>query len=378
MKKTIHLYNDDSLSVLNSMVKKGKHKNFFDAVITSPPYSYDLEKLTGKKGNKKDFRMSGVYSEAEYIKKTIEYFKAFDNLVKNNGLVIWNLSYFADNPGLPVKTMASVMNRKDLNWTLIDTISWFKNTYRKDIWETEGAGARLGRVVELIFVFARKNKKTTEGSNKHFTSSYKIFQKEDSIKYTVNQIDTSKQEEEDKTDKILTEVIAQIGCPTTATYGESLIRKLLNIYKLGERNEKKPWSNILDPFAGTGTTGLVCMEKGLNFYGMEMDTHCVAAMVYRFRQKFNSNEYDIYINDEEEPCIYFETNPGDKRKPPSKCSEINERIKYGVNMPLLNEERPAKIKSGLATVKKPDGKKKKRVRQKSKKRSPNKLKKKSK
>lgn len=343
MKKEVHLYNGDSLDILEKMDTNNSHNNFFDAVISSPPYSYEIV------SSKKDFRMKGINNETEYIERTIKYFKHFDKVVKKNGLVIWNLSYFNDNPGLPIKTISSIMNEKDLNWTLIDTISWFKNSYIKDMYEKEGIGARLGRTVELIFIFARKNTDEDiekDSTIKHWTSSYKIHPTDTRVNY----IDTSQKGKQ--LDDVLKEASKNIGCPTTATYAESLITELLNIYKSGERINKQPWVNILDPFAGTGTSGVVCMKQNLNFYGMEIDSKCVASMVYRFRQ-LKSDKYDIYVD--EELCTKDESiiKTDKKRKRVSKkCEEINKAITYGLVGPE-SEKRIIKKPSLFSTSRKP-------------------------
>ena len=61
-------------------------------------------------------------------------------------------------------------------------------------------------------------------------------------------------------------------------FPEELIEKILNIYM------KDDWKTILDPYAGTGTTGFASLKKGLNFTGIEMDQCCCRLMANEFHK----------------------------------------------------------------------------------------------
>jgi hypothetical protein len=81
----------------------------------------------------------------------------------------------------------------------------------------------------------------------------------------------------------------EAGCGTqTAIFPEELIEKILNIYM------KDDWKTILDPYAGTGTTGFASLKKGLNFTGIEMDHCCCRLMANEFH-KFPSTK--VFLNE---------------------------------------------------------------------------------
>jgi DNA modification methylase len=78
---------------------------------------------------------------------------------------------------------------------------------------------------------------------------------------------------------------SKFDCNTTAVYPEHLIDQIIDIYKFGEKKNKKQWTNILDPFAGTGTTGFSCIRNDINFFGIEFSPSCYNFMLNHFFSK---------------------------------------------------------------------------------------------
>lgn len=270
-KNSVKLYQGDSLSKLK---KWSKYKHFFDAVITSPPYNCGLSTSTY-------YECTDNRSDDEFIKWNIDYFNQFDKILTENGLIIWNLSYFKHNAYLPTLVIASII--KETPFTLIDTISWDKG---KQMQNSEG---RLSRQVELIYVFARKT------NDDRLSTEYNIYN--DDNKKQFNYIKTTGAKDERtnirKSLGLGTSLISKFGCNTTAVYPENLINQILDIYKNGERNNKKRWKNVLDPFAGTGTTGFSCINNNINFYGIEYSKNCYNFMINHFLKK----DCNVYGND---------------------------------------------------------------------------------
>ena len=52
----------------------------------------------------------------------------------------------------------------------------------------------------------------------------------------------------------------------------------------------EPGDIILDPFAGSGTTGIACMAEGVNFVGFELDPQYFDMMQNRVGWAFNNPE----------------------------------------------------------------------------------------
>ena len=112
------IYNENCEETMKRM--KGKS---IDIVLTSPPYN-----MTSRKGGYADSGRYDVYDDwmtvDEYCKKTVSWFKSFDKIVKNNGVVIYNFSYSIENPNLPYELVYEIT--KKTKWTLADTIVWKK------------------------------------------------------------------------------------------------------------------------------------------------------------------------------------------------------------------------------------------------------------
>jgi DNA modification methylase len=56
---------------------------------------------------------------------------------------------------------------------------------------------------------------------------------------------------------------------------------------------------VLDPFAGSGTTGVACVQLGLKFTGIEREERYFDAMCRRIEQAYK--QADLFIRREPEP-----------------------------------------------------------------------------
>ena len=139
------IYNEDCFITMSNM-----DDNFVDIVMTSPPYN-----MTARKGGYADSGRYDVYedwmTETEYIEFTIKLFNNFNRIVKPNGVVLYNFSYSIENPSLPYKLVAEIVDKTE--WCVADTIMWKK-----------GSGLpfpanerRLSRNWEFVWVFVRKD-----------------------------------------------------------------------------------------------------------------------------------------------------------------------------------------------------------------------------
>ena len=85
-------------------------KGSVDCILTSPPYNtgnrieYWSNKIVdGKRVYKREKRYDeylDTRSDEEYIKWTLELFDSFDKLLRENGCVLYNISYGNENPNL--------------------------------------------------------------------------------------------------------------------------------------------------------------------------------------------------------------------------------------------------------------------------------------
>ena len=89
------IYNEDCLITLDKLDEKS-----IDAILTSPPYN-----MTKRKGGYADTGRYDVYqdwkTEEEYINWMVLIFNKIDNVLKDNGVIIFNINYSIENPILP-------------------------------------------------------------------------------------------------------------------------------------------------------------------------------------------------------------------------------------------------------------------------------------
>ena len=233
------IYNENCFDTMSVM-----EDNFVDIVMTSPPYN-----MTARKGGYADSGRYDVYedwmTESEYIDFTIRLFNDFNRIVKENGIVLYNFSYSIENPSLPYKLVAEIVDKTE--WCVVDTIVWKK-----------GSGLpfpanerRLSRNWEFVWVFARKNEIDTFNCNKGVKSiSEKTGQKYYNVFY--NYIEAKNND--GKTHGL-----------NQATYSTELCMKLFDIYAYDDYV-------VYDPFMGTGTTANACVLSGLNYIGSELSS----------------------------------------------------------------------------------------------------------
>jgi hypothetical protein len=117
---------------------------------------------------------------------------------------------------------------------------------------------RLTRSVELIYVFARKDKGMKTSSYAMPSTGYNYISTAGA-----KDVRTRKQE--------LGTMAELARCETTAVFPDKLISYLLDLYA-------DKWKTVMDPFAGTGTTGISCVQREIDFVGVEYSDSCCKFM----------------------------------------------------------------------------------------------------
>ena len=210
------IYNEDCLKTLARMPN-----DFIDIVLTSPPYNIIRPNSTDRGY---DLYKDGM-SNDEYIEWTLDIFKNFDNVLKKDGVVLYNLSYGTENTTLMSLVIADIIRKSE--FTLADIIIWKK----KSATPNNVSHNKMTRIVEYIYVFCRKTEFHTFKCNKKELSKRESGQ---AIFENVFNFITAKNND-NSTDL------------NKATFSTELVRKLTSVYA-------KPKSLIYDPFIGKGTT----------------------------------------------------------------------------------------------------------------------------
>ena len=235
------IYNEDCILTMNKM--EGKSVNL---ILTSPPYN-----MTKRKGGYADKQPRyDIYNdwkdENEYLQWTVNIFNHFDIVLKENGVILYNFSYSTENPSLPYKVIASILN--DTPFTIADTIVWKKSNS-----VTHPASYnRLNRTYEFVYVICRKTELTTFQCNKKVVSVSKknqnYYEIIDNFIYAKNNDGANPYNK--------------------ATYSTELCDQLINIYT-------KENDIVYDPFIGTGTTAISCIKNNRYYIGSEISENQV-------------------------------------------------------------------------------------------------------
>jgi len=233
--KINNIYNEINIVTMKSMLD-----NFVDGIITSPPYNTSTKR--------RDYYYNNGYSEIdnlssdEYLRVRINEFKEFSRILKSGGVICYNISYMHENPILPNLLVTKV--HEETNLTLADTIYWKKSNSVP----FQTSPNKLSRIVEPIYIFVHKENLSNFKANKEISKKNErtgqLFYK----KYD-NYIEAKNND--------------RFKSSLKAVYSTELVKKLINIYY-------PKGCLIYDPFMGSGTTALACIEEELNYIGSEM------------------------------------------------------------------------------------------------------------
>lgn len=263
------IYNEDCFETLKRM-----ENNFIDLVLTSPPYN-TVRNISGENQysfSKRDARYDGYKDNrtpVQYIDWMIDLFNLFDSKIKENGIVLFNLSYCSDSHQnweiqcLEWLVIAGII--KSTNWSVVDRIVWKK----KNALLNNRSPNKLTRICEDIFVFARKNEIQTFSANKEIASTFMNNSKiQNSYKNYFNLVEAKNNDG---------------PCPlNNATYSSDLCKQLLKLYA-------KENSIVYDPFMGSGTTGVACKQLNMNYIGSEISAKQVEWAENRIKEQCSQN-----------------------------------------------------------------------------------------
>lgn len=233
------IYNEDCLKTMERMGKQ------VDVVLTSPPYNTSRTDKYSMLKDKYSSRYVDFFdnkTDEEYINWTVDIFNGYDNILKENGCVLYNLSYSSENTHLIWFVITEIMRRT--NFIVADTIIWKK----KSAIPNNVSPNKMTRITEYVFVFCRKDEFKTFKSNKKVA---KVNEKTGQ-KYYENIYNFIEAKNNDGSCSL-----------NKATFSSELCTKLLNIYA-------QPKSVVYDSFMGTGTTAISCIKNNLNYIGSEM------------------------------------------------------------------------------------------------------------
>lgn len=245
MKNTIQ--NEDCFATMAKM-----EDNSVDLIITSPPYNGVVNNhmyiVVGEEFGdpNKPYKRYDEYQDNKttqgYLDWSINLFKEFDRVIKPNRPILYNFSYNSSEPMLPYWLVNQIYNETE--WMVVDTICWKKSKGFPNMISPN----KLSRKWEFVFVLCRKSEIKT----------FEIAEREYSVK--------SNGTRRYKTcPNNFIEAKNNDGFQTInkATYSSDLVKQLLDRYA----NEGYV---VYDPFTGTGTTAVACIDYGYDWIGSEL------------------------------------------------------------------------------------------------------------
>lgn len=238
MNKNFNIFNEDCINFMNKLEKQ--NGKCVDVILTSPPYNTERSKGDMTKYEKRYDVYTGM-DKNEYIDWTIDVFNHYDSILKDNGCILYNMSYGNENPTQMYDAISGILGQT--NFTIADTIIWKK----KSALPNNMSHNKLTRICEFIFVLCRKNEYKTFFMNKSVKSKRKTGQ--NNYENIFNFIEAKNNDGLTKLNK--------------ATYSSELCEKLLKMYA-------KPNSLVYDSFNGTGTTGVAALRLGHKYIGTEL------------------------------------------------------------------------------------------------------------
>lgn len=249
-KISVELYKGDCLEIMDTLIAMGVK---VDAVLTSPPYD-DLREYNGN-----------------VSQWTFEKFKLIaDNLYKilsDNGVMIWVVGDKTKNGSESGTSFKQALYFKEIGFNLHDTMLYKKANF------VPLTHNRYEQCFEYMFVLSKGKPKTFNPILIPCKNAGKIE------KYGL--------ERRGLLDKNQSMRLYKETCykPTKETkIHENIFEYTVGAEKTGHpavfplqlaKDQIQSWSNegdtILDPFMGSGTTGVACKRLGRNFIGIELD-----------------------------------------------------------------------------------------------------------
>lgn len=231
------IFNEDCLLTMKQIPKE------VDLILTSPPYNLTKESVSGtdrKKGLRYD-HYNDEKTEEEYLEFTEQVFNGYNDVLKDTGAVLYNMSYGNSNPNLMNLTIAHIL--KTTPFVLQDIMVWKKDCSMP----IPASNSRLKRICEFVYVFVKKDFAEVFQMNKKIVKTldngmnyYEVFENFIEAKNNDGTNDLNK-----------------------ATFSTEFCRKIMRLYA-------KEGSLIYDSFMGTGTTAEACIIEKMNYLGSEI------------------------------------------------------------------------------------------------------------
>jgi DNA modification methylase len=246
------IYNGDALELIKKL-----DDNSIDLVITSPPYSTLKTYITDP----------GI-SPDEWVDWIMPICKEIERVIKPTGSFILNVNDKVES-GFRHPYVFDFISRlhKETNLKMFERLFWNKMKGLPN-------RSRFGDRVEFVFWFAKQKGfyfNIDEMRTEYSESSIKRFKKPLKKRYARTENDSNEYKDWSANTKgALPTTLVNISSESKRIADNHVAVYPLNFVKYFIKGATKPGDLVLDPFIGTGTTGLACKELGRNWIGFEL------------------------------------------------------------------------------------------------------------
>lgn len=248
--KNFILYHGDSLKILRNFPP-----NKFNMIFADPPYFLSNGTFTCQNGKMVDVK-KGDWDVPKSLDQTYNFYKSWlkecKRILKPNGTLWVSGTYHS------IYLCGHAI--QELDYRILNDIVWFKPNASPNL------SCRFFTASHETLIWARKEQKTPHTFNYSLMKSSKwigdSLKKKDKQMRSVWEIKTTPKSEK------------QFGKHPTQKPKELLKRIILGSTKKGDI--------ILDPFTGSSTTGIVAVEYGRKFVGIDMEKKYLDLSIKRF------------------------------------------------------------------------------------------------
>ncbi len=242
--KNYKIIEGDCIQSIQNLKQKGTK---VQGVITSPPYN--TSRVSGGLMSERYGMYQDQKEDTEYREWLVSLFKEIDTILDKNGVIIWNQSYGVERVGQAQNMWLLIAEIiKETNFVVADKIAWKKPIAMPVVSSMQSCT----RIVEDVFVFVREQEFDSYTTNKKVIATSEKGQDYYSVMYNFLTAKNNNQGEHTKIHG--------------ATYSTEFCDKIIKMYF-----PKGTGNTILDPFNGSGTTGISALQNGLNYIGLELD-----------------------------------------------------------------------------------------------------------
>jgi len=241
---SIRIYNDDFLKI--GLIEE----NTIDLVVTSPPYNVDVQY--------ENYRDDIPYDE--YLAFTRKWLTKCYDLIKDDGRMCLNVPLDKNKGGQQSVCADITTIAKEVGWKYHATIIWNEqNISRRTAWGSwlSASAPFVIAPVEVIVVLYKRRWKKTSGTRKSDIT------RDEFLEWT-NAVWNFSGESKSK-----------VGHPSP--FPVELPKRCIKLFSFVE-------DIVLDPFLGSGTTLIACLETGRKGMGVEIDEKYCELAVKRLKE----------------------------------------------------------------------------------------------